>query len=82
MSEKFDIFSKIFFRDVGNFVRYLCVLVLRHQMRVSNYFVNSFYSVLYLTGSSVLYLTGSKMLKKFRNSINYLPYLLMYTVTM
>ncbi len=45
MSEKFDIFSKIFFRDVGNFVRYLCVLALRHQMRVSNYFVNSFYSV-------------------------------------
>jgi hypothetical protein len=31
--------------DVGNFVRHLCVLVLRHQMRVSNYFVNSFYSV-------------------------------------
>ncbi len=45
MSEKFDIYSKIFFRDVGNFVRYLCVLVLRHQMRVSNYFVNSSYSV-------------------------------------
>jgi hypothetical protein len=33
------------FRDVGNFVRHLCVLVLRHQMLVSNYFVNSFYSV-------------------------------------
>jgi hypothetical protein len=45
MSEKFDIFSKIFFRDVGYFVQHLCVLVLRHQMRVSNYFVNSFYSV-------------------------------------
>jgi hypothetical protein len=45
MSEKFDIYSKIFFRDVENFVRHLCVLVLRHQMRVSNYFVNSFYSV-------------------------------------
>ncbi len=44
MSEKFDIYSKIFFRDVGNFFRYLCELVLRHQMRVSNYFVNSFYS--------------------------------------
>ncbi len=28
--------------DVGNFVRHLCVLVLRHQ--VSNYFVNSFCS--------------------------------------
>ncbi len=27
-----------------NFVRHLCVLVLRHQMQVSNYFVNSFYS--------------------------------------
>ncbi len=44
MSEKFDIDSKIFFRDVGNFFRHLCELVLRHQMRVSNYFVNSFYS--------------------------------------
>ncbi len=44
MSENFDIYSKIFFRDVENFVRHLCVLVLRHQMRVSNYFVNSFYS--------------------------------------
>jgi hypothetical protein len=32
--------------DVGNFVRHLCVLVLRHQMRVSNYFVNSFYSAM------------------------------------
>ncbi len=45
MSEKFNIYSKIFIRDVENFVRHLCVLVLRHQMRVSNYFVNSFYSV-------------------------------------
>jgi hypothetical protein len=45
MSEKFDIYSKIFYRDVEKFVRYLCVLVLRHQMWVSNYFVNSFYSV-------------------------------------
>ena len=36
---------KIFFRDIGNFFRHLCELVLRHQMRVSNYFVNSFYSV-------------------------------------
>jgi hypothetical protein len=45
LSEKFDIYSKIFFRDVENFFRYLCELVLRHQMQVSNYFVNSFYSV-------------------------------------
>ncbi len=45
MSEKYDIYSEIFYRDVEKFVRYLCVLVLRHQMRVSNYFVNSFYSV-------------------------------------
>jgi hypothetical protein len=44
MPEKFDIYSKIFCRDVENFFRYLCVLVLRHQMPVSNYFVNSFYS--------------------------------------
>ncbi len=28
-----------------NFFRHLCELVLRHQIRVSNYFVNSFYSV-------------------------------------
>ena len=45
MSEKFDIYSKIFYRDVEKFVRYLCLLVLRHQMQVANYFVNSFYSV-------------------------------------
>jgi hypothetical protein len=45
MSGEFDIYSKIFYRDVGNFFRHLCELVLRHQMRVSNYFVNSFYSV-------------------------------------
>jgi len=45
MSEKFDIYSKIFYRDVEKFVQYLCVLVLRHQMRVSNYLVKSFYSV-------------------------------------
>ncbi len=46
MPEKFDIYSKIFYRDVEKF-RHLCLLVLRHQMRVSNYFVNSFYSVAY-----------------------------------
>jgi hypothetical protein len=45
MPEKFDIYSKIFYRDVEKFVRHLCLLVLRHQMPVSNYFVNSFYSV-------------------------------------
>ncbi len=57
MSEKFDIYSKIFFRDVENFVRHLCVLVLRHQMRVSNYFVNSFYSVCYIECTLVYYWT-------------------------
>jgi hypothetical protein len=31
--------------DVEKFVRHLCCLVLRHQMPVWNYFVNSFYSV-------------------------------------
>ncbi len=46
MPEKFDIYSKIFFRDVENFFWYLCELVLRHQMPVSNYFVNSFYSAM------------------------------------
>ena len=45
MSEKFDIYSKIFYMDVEKFVRHLCRLVLRHQMPVWNYFVNSFYSV-------------------------------------
>jgi hypothetical protein len=33
--------------DVEKFVRHLCRLVLRHQMPVWNYFVNSFYSVRY-----------------------------------
>jgi hypothetical protein len=32
--------------DVEKFVRHLCRLVLRHQMPVWNYFVNSFYSVM------------------------------------
>ena len=31
--------------DVEKFVQHLCRLVLRHQMPVWNYFVNSFYSV-------------------------------------
>ncbi len=44
MPEKFDIYSKIFYLDVEKFVRHLCRLVLRHQMPVWNYFVNSFYS--------------------------------------
>ena len=44
LSKKFDIYSKIIFMDAGNFFRHLCELVLRHQMRVSNYFINSFYS--------------------------------------
>jgi hypothetical protein len=57
MSEKFDIYSKIFFRDVENFVRHLCVLVLRHQMRVSNYFVNSFYSASSRRSKKVLVFT-------------------------
>ncbi len=46
MPEKFDIYSKILYMDVEKFVRHLCRLVLRHQMPVWNYFVNSFYSVL------------------------------------
>ena len=33
--------------DVEKFVQHLCRLVLRHQMPVWNYFVNSFYSVRY-----------------------------------
>ncbi len=31
--------------DAGIFFQHQAELVLRHQMRVSNYFVNSFYSV-------------------------------------
>ncbi len=54
MSEKFNIYNKNFFRDVGNFFRHLCILVLRHQMRVSNYFVNSFYSVLSCSHLSIV----------------------------
>jgi hypothetical protein len=65
MSEKFDIYSKIFFRDVGNFFRHLCELVLRHQMRVSNYFVNSFYSV----GGPSSYVT-----LQLRSTLNFLIY--------
>ncbi len=55
MSEKFDIYCKIFYRDVEKekFVRHLCLLVLRHQMRVSNYFVNSFYSELIKRPASI-----------------------------
>jgi hypothetical protein len=45
MPKKFYIYNKIFSWAVGNFFQYLCELVRRHQMRVSNYFVNSFYSV-------------------------------------
>jgi hypothetical protein len=41
--------------DVGNFVRHLCELVLRHQMLVSNYFVNSFYSAEQLPFSALYY---------------------------
>ncbi len=44
LSKKFDIYSKIVFMDAGNFFRHLAELVLRHQMQVSNYFVNFFYS--------------------------------------
>ncbi len=45
LSKKFDIYSKIVFRDVGKIFPTPAELVLRHMMRVSNYFVNSFYSV-------------------------------------
>ncbi len=44
LSKKFDIYSKIAHRDAEIFFRHQCDLVLRHQMWVSNYFVNSFYS--------------------------------------
>ncbi len=50
MPEKFDIYSKIFYMDLEKFVRHLCRLVLRHQMPVWNYFVNSFYSVTHSVG--------------------------------
>ncbi len=43
--KKFDIYSKILFRDAENFFRHQCELVPRHQMQVSNYFVKFFYSV-------------------------------------
>ncbi len=49
LSKKFDIYGKIIFMDAGNFFRHQAELVLRHQMRVSNYFLNSFYSV-WVTG--------------------------------
>jgi hypothetical protein len=37
--------------DVEKFVRHMCRLVLRHQMPVWNYFVNSFYSVMVYSGA-------------------------------
>jgi hypothetical protein len=37
-------------RDVRNFFRHLCELVLRHKMWVSNYFVSSFYSAYIASG--------------------------------
>jgi hypothetical protein len=54
LPEKFDIYSKIFYMDVEKFVRHLCRLVLRHQMPVWNYFVNSFYSVLSNAGCRLI----------------------------
>jgi hypothetical protein len=44
LSKKF-VYCKIVFMDAGNFFQHLAELVLRHQMQVSNYFVNFFYSV-------------------------------------
>jgi hypothetical protein len=38
-------------------------LVLRHQMRVSNYFVNSFYSVQSYSGRHAVILTRQKITK-------------------
>ncbi len=54
MPEKFDIYSKIFYMDVEKFVRHMCRLVLRHQMPVWNYFVNSFYSEVWMRSSRVV----------------------------
>ncbi|MFY8172127.1 MAG: hypothetical protein ACOVJ4_05725, partial [Sphingobacteriaceae bacterium] len=44
LSKKFDIYSKIVFRDAENYFLHLAELVLHHPMQVWNYFVNSFYS--------------------------------------
>ncbi len=46
LSKNFDIYITIVFMDAGIFFRHQAELVLRHQMQVSNYFVNFFYSVL------------------------------------
>ncbi len=40
--KKFDIYSKIVFKDAGNFFRHQAELILRHPLRMSNYFVNFF----------------------------------------
>ncbi len=48
LSKIFDIYSKSVFMDAGNFFLHKAESVLRHLMWVSNYFINSFYSVLYL----------------------------------
>jgi CRISPR/Cas system endoribonuclease Cas6 (RAMP superfamily) len=45
LSKYFNIYSEIVFSDAGIFFRHQAELVLRHQMRVSIYFVKFFYSV-------------------------------------
>jgi hypothetical protein len=45
--------------DVEKFVQHLCRLVLRHQMPVWNYFVNSFYSVAKLSMPTFTYRSSS-----------------------
>ena len=47
--------------DVEKFVQHLCRLVLRHQMPVWNYFVNSFYSVYYLRYAVRSFFTMSRI---------------------
>ncbi len=43
--KNFDIFNTIVFMAAGIFFQHQAELVLRHQMKVSNYFVKFFYSV-------------------------------------
>ncbi len=74
VNNKFDIYSKIFFRGVGNFFRHLCELVLRHQMQVSNYFVNSFYSV----GANLALAMSFAYTNSISQVMNILQYLKLY----
>ncbi len=54
--KKFDIYVKIVFRDAGIFFRHQAELVLRHQMRVSNYCTSSNFFTVYVYAPQAVYI--------------------------